>query len=125
MNVPPPVRRPHPPILIGGSGERKLLRLVATYADMNNLFPTSPEEVRHKLDVLARHCDEVGRDRSEIRDTMLARVGPDTDVDELVATIEPYARLGMTHLQVSLLGEEPARTVEQVVAPIVERLREV
>jgi F420-dependent oxidoreductase-like protein len=125
MNVPPPVRRPRPPILIGGSGERKLLRLVAKYADMNNLFPTSPQEVQHKLDVLARHCDEVGRDRSEIRDTMLARVGPDTDVDELVATIEPYARLGMTHLQVSLLGEEPARTVEQVVAPIVERLREV
>jgi F420-dependent oxidoreductase-like protein len=125
LNVPPPVRRPRPPILIGGSGERKLLRLVAKYADMNNLFPTTPEQVQHKLDVLARHCEEVGRDRAEIRDTMLGRVGPDTDVDELVAMIEPYAGLGMTHLQVSLLGEEPAQTVERVVAPLVERLREV
>jgi alkanesulfonate monooxygenase SsuD/methylene tetrahydromethanopterin reductase-like flavin-dependent oxidoreductase (luciferase family) len=70
--------------MIGGGGERKLLRLVAKYADANNLFPSSPAEVRHKLDVLARHCDEVGRDRAEIRKTTIARVGPDTDVDAFV-----------------------------------------
>jgi F420-dependent oxidoreductase-like protein len=124
LNVPPPVQQPRPKILIGGSGERKLLRLVAQYADMNNLFPSTTEEVQHKLDVLARHCEDVGRDRSEIRDTMLGRVGPDTDVDEFVATIEPYTKLGMTHLQLSLLGEEPAQLVERVVAPIVSRLAE-
>jgi F420-dependent oxidoreductase-like protein len=53
LNVPPALSKPRPPILIGGGGERKLLRLVAKYADMNNLFSSSPDEVRHKLDVLA------------------------------------------------------------------------
>ena len=74
LNVPQSLQRPHPPIMIGGGGERKLLRLVAKYADANNLFPTSPEEVQHKLDVLARHCEEVGRDRSEIRNTTISRI---------------------------------------------------
>ena len=61
-----------PPILIGGSGERKTLRLVAMYADACNLFGESPEVVAHKLDVLRRHCDDVGRDYDSIRKTMIA-----------------------------------------------------
>jgi alkanesulfonate monooxygenase SsuD/methylene tetrahydromethanopterin reductase-like flavin-dependent oxidoreductase (luciferase family) len=88
LNVPPALSKPHPPILIGGGGERKLLRMVAQYADMNNLFSSSPAEVSHKLDVLARHCEEVGRDRAEIRNTTIGRVGPDTDLDEFVATMK-------------------------------------
>jgi F420-dependent oxidoreductase-like protein len=124
LNVPEAVQRPRPPIMIGGGGERKLLRLVAQYADANNLFASSPEEVRHKLEVLARHCEDVGRDRSEIRNTTIGRVGPDTDVDEFVTTMAPYARLGMEHVQVGLLGTEPAQTVERVIAKIVPRLAE-
>ena len=68
--------------MIGGGGERKLLRLVARYGDANNHFPASVEQLQHKLDVLARHCDEVGRDRSEIRNTtklverVLSRIVP-------------------------------------------------
>ena len=122
LNVPPSVQRPHPQILIGGGGERKLMRLVAQYADANNLFPSSPEEVQHKLDVLARHCEDVGRDRSEIRNTTISQIGPTTDVDEFVTSMEPYARLGFEHVQVALLGPEPALVVERVVAPIVPRL---
>jgi alkanesulfonate monooxygenase SsuD/methylene tetrahydromethanopterin reductase-like flavin-dependent oxidoreductase (luciferase family) len=122
LNVPPPVQRP--PIMIGGGGERKLLRLVARYADANNLFASSPETVRHKLDVLARHCEEVGRDRSEIRNTTLARVGPDTEIDEFVATMAPYAKLGMQHVQLSLLTPEPARLVDGLVSRIAPRLAE-
>ncbi|HEY6960882.1 MAG TPA: LLM class F420-dependent oxidoreductase [Gaiellaceae bacterium] len=124
MNVPPALSQPHPPILIGGGGERKLLRLVAKYADMNNLFPSSPEELQHKLDVLARHCEEVGRDRSEIRNTTLTRINDGTTVDDLVDSMAPYANLGMEHVQISLVTEEPARLLERVVAPAVPRLAE-
>jgi F420-dependent oxidoreductase-like protein len=120
LNVPPPIRRP--PILIGGGGERKLLRLVAQYADLNNLFPTSPEELQHKLDVLARHCEDVGRERSEIRNTTIGRVSAETDVDEFVATMAPYAKLGVEHVQVGLITDEPARLVEGTIAELVPRL---
>jgi F420-dependent oxidoreductase-like protein len=124
LNVPPAISKPHPPILIGGGGERKLLRLVARYADMNNLFATSPEEVQHKLDVLDRHCEEVGRDRSAIRDTTIGRVAEDADVDEFVDRMRPYAKLGMSHVQVGLLTEEPARLVQTKIAELVPRLAE-
>jgi F420-dependent oxidoreductase-like protein len=120
LNVPPAIRQP--PILIGGGGERKLLRLVAQYADLNNLFPTSPEELQHKLDVLARHCEDVGRDRSEIRNTTIGRVSPETSVDEFVATMAPYAKLGVEHVQLGLITDEPARLVESTIAELVPRL---
>jgi F420-dependent oxidoreductase-like protein len=69
-NIPQPVRLGGPPILIGGGGERKTLRLVAMYADMWNGFG-DPETIRHKLDVLAEHCTQVGRDIAEIVTTRL------------------------------------------------------
>src|SRR5579864_6628200 len=59
---PLPLQAPRPPILIGGSGERKTLRLVAQYADACNLFATGVDQVRHKLEVLERHCEDLGRD---------------------------------------------------------------
>lgn len=67
---PKPLQKPHPPVLIGGSGEQLTLRVVARHADACNLFG-NPQEVRHKLDVLRRHCDEVGRDFAEIERTCL------------------------------------------------------
>ena len=70
MNVPQPIRRGGPPILVGGGGERKTLRLTATYADMWNGFG-DVATIRHKLDVLEEHCEAVGRDRSEIVATRL------------------------------------------------------
>ncbi len=66
---PAPVSSPRPRIMIGGGGERKTLRLVAQYADACNLFG-GPEEVEHKLTVLRRHCDDVGRDPNEIEVTV-------------------------------------------------------
>ncbi|MGD1034558.1 MAG: LLM class F420-dependent oxidoreductase [Candidatus Dormibacteria bacterium] len=69
LNSPQAISRPHPPILIGGSGERKTLRLVARYAQACNLFP-SPD-LDHKLDVLRRHCEAEGRDYDEIEKTVL------------------------------------------------------
>jgi F420-dependent oxidoreductase-like protein len=67
LNVPPAVTRPHPPIMVGGGGERKTLRLVARYAQACNLF-NSPDLAR-KLDVLRAHCDAEGRDYDEIEKT--------------------------------------------------------
>ena len=69
-NIPQPVRRGGPPILIGGGGERKTLRLVAKYADMWNGFG-DPATIRHKLDVLEEHCRKIRRDPSEIVTTRL------------------------------------------------------
>jgi F420-dependent oxidoreductase-like protein len=67
INSPQALSRPHPPIMIGGGGERKTLRLVAKYADATNLFPGP--DLAHKLDVLRAHCDAEGRDYDEITKT--------------------------------------------------------
>jgi len=69
LNSPQAISRPHPPILIGGSGERKTLRLVARYAQACNLFPGP--DLDHKLDVLRQHCEAEGRDYDEIEKTVL------------------------------------------------------
>ena len=69
LNVPQSLSRPHPPILIGGGGEKKTLRMVAQYADACNLFP-SPE-LPHKLDVLRDHCRAIGRNYDEIEKTAM------------------------------------------------------
>ena len=75
LNSPQPLAKPHPPILIGGSGEKKTLRLVAQYADACNLFAgAGVEAVGHKLDVLKRHCERLGRDYAAIEKTSLGTV---------------------------------------------------
>ncbi|MBA2372918.1 MAG: TIGR03560 family F420-dependent LLM class oxidoreductase [Chloroflexi bacterium] len=66
MDSPPPVRQPHPPVLIGGGGERKTLRLVAQYADATHQTTADPAVFRHKMEVLQRHCHDVGRPYEEI-----------------------------------------------------------
>jgi F420-dependent oxidoreductase-like protein len=77
INAPQSLSRPHPPILIGGGGEQKTLRLVAKYADACNLYPTP--ELPHKLDVLRRHCEAEGRDYETIEKTCADwfHLGPD------------------------------------------------
>ncbi len=69
---PQPLSKPHPPIMIGGTGEKKTLRLVAQYADACNLFAgMGMEALQHKLDVLKQHCEAVGRDYAGIEKTTL------------------------------------------------------
>jgi F420-dependent oxidoreductase-like protein len=91
---PHPISSPRPPVLIGGSGERKTLRLVAKYAEACNLFATGPDEVAHKLDVLRAHCDNEGRDYDTIVKTMLSRSDP-SDVDGVVDEMRTFAKLGI------------------------------
>jgi F420-dependent oxidoreductase-like protein len=69
LNSPQSLTRPHPPIVIGGAGEQKTLRLVARYADACNLYPTP--ELPHKLEVLRRHCEAEGRDYEAIEKTCM------------------------------------------------------
>jgi F420-dependent oxidoreductase-like protein len=70
---PKPIQKPHPPLMVGGEGERETLRIVAKYADACNLFG-SPNTVKHKLNVLREHCKTTGRDYNEILKTKLSRV---------------------------------------------------
>ncbi|UOZ02911.1 MULTISPECIES: LLM class F420-dependent oxidoreductase [unclassified Amycolatopsis] len=120
---PQPINRPK--VLIGGSGERKTLRLVAQYGDACNLFASSPEDVAHKLDVLRGHCDAVGRDYDEIRTTILAnnpRPTPDTR-DEFVRSMADYAKLGIRTAIITPTTGAPAAWIDGM-APAVSQLAE-
>lgn len=104
---PPPLSRPHPPIMIGGSGEKKTLRLVAKYADACNLFARpdiGPEAVKTKLDVLAGHCANEGTDFARIRKTILwaAPMDPTTAAGcaDFAEQMKGYADIGVDEVHV-------------------------
>jgi len=103
LNSPQSLQRPHPPILIGGGGERKTLRLVAQYADICNLF--AGPELAHKLDVLRGHCADVGRDYDDIEKTVMAHldIGPRGEkADDVLAQLQGFADLGVQHVHTRL-----------------------
>jgi F420-dependent oxidoreductase-like protein len=95
LNVPQSLSKPHPPILIGGSGEKKTLRMVAQYAQACNLF-ASPD-LDHKLE----HCEALGRDYDEIEKTVMGPIDPGPNgekVDELLAELHRLHTLGIEHV---------------------------
>jgi F420-dependent oxidoreductase-like protein len=102
MNNPQAMSRPHPPIMVGGMGEKKTLRLVAQYADACNLFAYGGAgTIRHKLEVLQRHCEDVGRDYEEIERTALGTVnlGPESmSPDDVIEMCEDLSEAGIQHL---------------------------
>jgi F420-dependent oxidoreductase-like protein len=113
LNSPPPVSSPRPRILIGGSGERKTLRLVAQYADACNLFGTG-DDLAHKLDVLRKHCADVGRDYDSIEKTAMApfSLGPDGEgADEMLEHLGGLHKQGITVATGSLRGPDGPATV--------------
>jgi F420-dependent oxidoreductase-like protein len=120
---PKPLSQPRPPILIGGGGERKTLRLVARYADACNLFASSPEDVAHKLDVLRDHCEAEERDPGTIEKTILYVRDPVADVDTFVAEMDAYARLGVSTVELMPTGD-PVAFVQRVGEEIIPRLAE-
>ncbi len=126
INSPQPLSRPHPPILIGGMGEKKTLRFVAKYGDACNLFAGAGAEViRRKLDVLKRHCDAVGRPYNEIERTALAtaNLAPSAmTASDVVNTCRALGSIGIQHVIFDLPNVHeiaPLKTFGREVIPAV------
>jgi len=129
LNSPQAVQKPHPPILIGGSGERKTLRLVAQYADACNLFARlGKDQLQHKLDTLRDHCQSVGRPYEQIEKTTLdsfhlTRDGRDGTTTPAQA-IEQFAALAAMGIDQAIFNmpnahdgtTTPAQAIEQFAA---------
>jgi F420-dependent oxidoreductase-like protein len=121
---PRPIQKPAPKILVGGSGEQKSLRFVARYADACNLFAPEPSIVRHKLDVLARHCETEGRDFNTIQKTILGFQDPLNDHAAFMSSMEEYAEMGIDVVIVMPIDPEPTAWVEKVTEKCVQKLAE-
>ena len=131
LNSPQPLRKPHPPIMVGGGGEKKTLRLVATYADACNVFAgrgAGPDEVAHKLAVLREWCEREERAYDEIRKTVLYNglVGPGrAGGGEFVEEMRALADVGVDEVHVMPLQGDPAafvRSLGEHVVPALSRL---
>jgi F420-dependent oxidoreductase-like protein len=122
---PQPIRRP--PILIGGAGEKKTLRQVAQYADVWNTTVAEFEELEHKIDVLTRHCETVGRDPAEIRKTVGLFADPFEDLDGYLKTVERYVELGIDLINVGPLpgNPDPVGFVRRLGDELVPKLAEI
>jgi F420-dependent oxidoreductase-like protein len=95
LNVPKPVQPGGPPILIGGGGEQRTLKIAARYADMTHWFAIGLEALNHKTEVLQRHCEAIGRDPSTIQRTMGAPVivtGSEAEKQAVLEMIPPERR---------------------------------
>ena len=123
LNSPQALSRPHPPILIGGAGERKTLRLVARYADACNIFD-SPE-LPHKLEVLRRHCESEGRDYDAIEKTVQTRfdLGENGErIDQTVAHLHELSELGFEVAHGTLIGAGSLRPIELLADRVIPAL---
>jgi F420-dependent oxidoreductase-like protein len=118
--IPEPIQKPHPPIMIGGGGEKQTLRIVAKYADACNLFGGS-KGIKAKLDVLKKHCSAVGRDYDEILKTTLTTVVIAENKRELASALVGVRDPGVTDEQLDeivLYG-----TPDEVAAKIKDRMQ--
>ena len=113
---PQPVTKPHPPILIGGMGEKKTLRLVAQYADACNFFARMGNEaVRSKLDILKRHCEKLGRDYNKIEKTTLSTVNlapGKMSPKDVIEECRGLAALGIQHCIFNMPNTEEIKPLE-------------
>jgi F420-dependent oxidoreductase-like protein len=123
MNSPQSISRPRVPIMIGGGGEQKTLKLVAQYADASNVFG-GPEQIHHKYEVLREHCEAVGRDFDEIERTNLQSINLGRDsATQIVDRFGELADAGAQHLIFSLADVQDARHLETIGRDIVPQLK--
>ncbi|MEZ4640716.1 MAG: LLM class F420-dependent oxidoreductase [Caldilineaceae bacterium] len=128
MNHPLPLSKPHPPILIGGGGEKKTLRLVAKYADACNFFAfLGNDGLRHKLDVLKGHCEDVGRDYNEIERTVLGTVYLGEGGMSTAAVIDMcrgLADIGIQHFIFSMPNSHEIAPIEKIGREVIPAVAE-
>jgi F420-dependent oxidoreductase-like protein len=124
LNSPQPLSQPHPPIMIGGSGEKKTLRLVAKYADACNLFVNTPDDATHKLQVLRQHCENEGTDYDLIRKTMLYMGGTlfAADYDGFLKEMAGFAAVGIDGVMVMPIGPDPVALTQALADRVVPKL---
>ena len=126
LNSPQALSRPHPPILIGGGGEKKTLRLVARYADACNLFPPA-EQIRHKLAVLLEHCEREGRDFDSIEKTAMYSIDVGRGgarVDQVIEDLRSLAGAGVQTALGSVRGVADIEPLEIVGREIIPRVKD-
>jgi F420-dependent oxidoreductase-like protein len=112
-NEPKAIQQPHPPITIGGGGEKRTLRTAACWAQHWNVGLSNMEEWQHKRDVLHQHCQEVGRDPSEIMCSILIRFDPD-DVDAFRRIRAEAQQAGVDKLVINLPSPQHPEHVDMV-----------
>lgn len=118
---PMPLSAPRPRIMVGGGGEKKTLRLVARYADACNIMGT-PEEVAHKIDVLRRHCDDAGRDPSEVEVTAIVQLPESPTPADVVGAAEALAAVGVHTIVTGAGTADPAGWLESTFGPVMDDL---
>ena len=119
INSPQVLTEPRPPILVGGSGERKTLRMVAQYADACNLFAFGgPDELRHKLDVLKAHCERLGRDYDEISKTVGGLIYTGQSASEMIDQVRPLADMGSDHAIFNVIDDYQGTPIETLGAEV-------
>jgi F420-dependent oxidoreductase-like protein len=122
---PPALSKPHPPILIGGGGERKTLRLVAQYADACNLFAYGGAgDVARKLEVLRVHCQAVGRPYEAIERTALGQVAAGRSSADLIANCRALAQVGVQHFIFSLAPSDDVAALERIGREVIPAVAE-
>lgn len=94
--LPKPLQRPHPPIVIGGTGEKRTLRIAALWADQWNLPGGDPDMLRHKVEVLHQHCTAIGRDPAEIE--ISTKIKADGDPGALADLVGQFREAGADHI---------------------------
>jgi F420-dependent oxidoreductase-like protein len=122
LNSPQSLTRPHPPIMVGGGGEKKTLRLVAKYADACNLFDT-PEAGR-KLDILKEHCEREGRDYASIYKTAYYRFDPSRGARVIVDDLTRLAGLGFQAAMGAVDGVWSVKPLELIGSEVIPAVAE-
>jgi F420-dependent oxidoreductase-like protein len=123
MNSPQSISRPRVPIMIGGGGERKTLRIVAEYADATNVFG-GPTAIHHKYEVLRQHCEEIGRDPSEIERSTLQ--GVNLAAESPAQVVDRFGELsdaGAQHVIFSVRGVDDPAQLETIGRDLIPHLR--